>query len=388
MNDPFFTSASIVTRGTPWFCTTITSRPFGSVRPLNVALQFGPLAPIAAVGRSKKRSVISACAVSTHGKLRSTQSSTDLASRRLDPRLSALRRNEPIGPYTTFRIGGPADLFFEATTADSLANAVLAARDLDVPYFVLGLGANILVGDRGFRGLVIRNAARHHEFREHGDHCHLWTESGAVVKDLIQESVARGWSGLEHYVGIPSTVGGAIWQNLHFLSPAPDRERTMFIAEVFESLRDPVRGERATSRGFRGTWASATTTRVFHHRRDIILAATFRLARGDQGTLQRILQENLSWRGGRHPWFDWHPSAGSIFKKIEGVGAGRLVDQCGLKGFRQGDAQISHIHANIMVNLGHATAADVRELIAIARDSGRKAAGVHLEPEIGFIGEF
>ena len=91
------------------------------------------------------------------------------------------------------------------------------------------------IGDRGFRGLVIRNTARAHEFREQGDDCQLWTESGAVVKDLIQESVARGWSGLEHYVGIPSTVGGAVWQNLHFLSPAPERERTMFIAEVFES---------------------------------------------------------------------------------------------------------------------------------------------------------
>ena len=116
-----------------------------------------------------------------------------------------------------------------------LANAVLAARETGVPYFVLGLGANVLVGDRGFRGLVIRNTARAHEFREMGDECQLWTESGAIVKDLIQESVARGWSGLEHYVGIPSTVGGAIWQNLHFLSPAPERERTMFIAEVFES---------------------------------------------------------------------------------------------------------------------------------------------------------
>ena len=91
-----------------------------------------------------------------------------------------------------------------------------------------------------------------------------------------------------------------------------------------------------------------------------------------QAVLHRILQENLSWRGSRHPWLDWHPSAGSIFKKIEGVGAGRLVDQCGLKGFRHGDAQISHIHANIMVNLGHATAKDVRELISIAQTAGRE----------------
>jgi UDP-N-acetylmuramate dehydrogenase len=104
--------------------------------------------------------------------------------------------------------------------------------------------------------------------------------------------------------------------------------------------------------------------------------------------MHRIMQENLSWRGARHPWLDWHPSAGSIFKKIEGVGAGRLVDQCGLKGFRVGDAQISHIHANILVNLGQATAADVIALIRHAQSAVREAHGYQLEPEIGFIGEF
>jgi len=315
----------------------------------------------------------------------SDQLKLDRLASRLDPR--GVRRNEPVGPYTTFRIGGPADLFFEATTADSLANAVLAARDLDVPYFVLGLGANILVGDRGFRGLMIRNAARRHEFREAGDQCLLWTESGAVVKDLIQESVSRGWSGLEHYVGIPSTVGGAIWQNLHFLAPAPARERTMFIAEVFDTceILSEENERRVVDSGYVGFGYDDS---VFHHRRDVILAASFRLVRGDQAILHRIMQENLSWRGGKHPWLDWHPSAGSIFKKIEGVGAGRLVDQCGLKGFRQGDAQISHIHANIMVNLGEATAADVRRLIEIAQQAVEEQHGVHLEPEIGFVGEF
>ena len=104
--------------------------------------------------------------------------------------------------------------------------------------------------------------------------------------------------------------------------------------------------------------------------------------------MHRIMQENLSWRGARHPWLQFHPSAGSIFKKIEGMGAGRLIDQCGLKGHRRGDAQISHIHANIMVNLGHATATDVRELIAIAQKAVTEKFGHRLEPEIGFIGEF
>lgn len=308
---------------------------------------------------------------------------------RVAARLDAtrLRRDEPLAPYTTFRIGGPADLFFEAASADALAAAVLAARDNDVPYFVLGLGANVLVGDRGFRGLVIRNVAQAYEFREEGNVCRLWTESGAVIKTLIQESVARGWSGLEHYVGIPSTVGGAVWQNLHFLSPAPERERTMFIAEVFESCEIlSQENERKTVGPDYVKFGYDDS--VFHHRRDIVLSATFTLQRGDPAVLHRILQENLSWRGGKHPWLDWHPSAGSIFKKMEGVGAGRLVDQCGLKGFRHGGAQISHIHANIMVNLGGATAKDVRELITIAQRAVESQCSVHLEPEIGFVGEF
>jgi UDP-N-acetylmuramate dehydrogenase len=305
----------------------------------------------------------------------------NLAARLDGPQLV---HNELMAPYTTFRIGGPADLFYSTETAEDLASAVTAARELQVPYFVLGLGANILVGDRGFRGLVIRNRASHFSFSDSGL---LRVESGAVVGELIPEAVERGWSGLEHYVGIPSTVGGAVWQNLHFLEPEPARKKTMFIADVFHSC------ELLTQEGERKTVGPeymrfGYDTSVLHHRDDIALAVTFQLERGDTATMHRIMQENLSWRGARHPWLEFHPSAGSIFKKIEGMGAGRLIDQCGLKGHRHGNAQISHIHANIMVNLGGATARDVRELIAIAQDAVEAKFGVRLEPEIGFIGEF
>jgi UDP-N-acetylmuramate dehydrogenase len=294
------------------------------------------------------------------------------------------RRGVELAPYTTFRIGGPADLFCEPDSANDLALAVTAAREIGVPYFVLGLGANILIGDKGFRGLVIRNAAHHVRWSDDGK---LWVESGAVMRDLISESVHRGWSGLEHFVGIPSTVGGAIWQNLHFLSPAPERERTVFIAEVFHSC------EILSAEGVRKTVDAGYVNfgyddTVFHHRDDIVLAVTFALTPGDPDVMFRVMQENLSWRGARHPWLEINPSGGSIFKKIEGVGAGRLIDQCGMKGFRVGDAQISHIHANIVVNLGHATAREVRELITTAQRRVEEKFGHRLEPEIGFVGEF
>ncbi len=297
---------------------------------------------------------------------------------------SQLKRNEVLAPYTTFRIGGPADLFYSTEIADDLADAILAARELHVPYFVLGLGANILIGDQGFRGLVIRNHAGHYTFSENG---RLWVESGSVMADIIPEAVERGWSGLEHYVGIPSTVGGAVWQNLHFLEPEPERKRTMFIADVFHSC-DLLTEEGERKTVGREYMKFGYDTSILHERGDIALAVTFQLERGDTAAMHRIMQENLSWRGARHPWLQFHPSAGSIFKKIEGMGAGRLIDQCGLKGHRHGDAQISHIHANIMVNLGNASARDVRELIVIAQDTVEAKFSVRLEPEIGFIGEF
>lgn len=297
-----------------------------------------------------------------------------------------VRTGEVLASYTTFKIGGPADLFYEPQSADELASAVLAAREHGVPFFLLGLGANILIGDRGFRGLVIRNRARGVEFFP--DHRRVRAESGAVVwPDLIEAAIDHGLSGLEHYVGIPSTVGGALWQNLHFLSPAPARERTMFIAEVTRETEIlTVEGERRTV----GVdyFEFGYDTSVLHHRPDIVLTATFELEPGDPARMRRIVAENLEWRREKHPPLDTEPSAGSIFRKIEGIGAGRLIDECGLKGTRIGGAMITHRHANIFINTGGATAADVRALIAHVQETVSKRLGYRLEPEISFVGEF
>lgn len=299
----------------------------------------------------------------------------------LDPR--RLPTGVPLAPLTTFQIGGPADVLYDATSGDDLANAVTAARKAGVPWTILGLGANVLVGDRGVRGLVIRNATGAMTF----DANSVRADSGVVVRDLLRESVRRALGGLEHYAGIPSTVGGALWQNLHFLSPAPARERTMFIAEVVDTVALLLPdGTRTTVSGDEMRFGYDTSR--LHGSGEVALAATFRLTPESRDVLERTVQENLGWRGARHPWLELHPSAGSIFKKIEGVGAGRLVDQCGLKGFRIGDAQISHLHANIVINLGRATAADVRALISHAQKQVHARFGQYLEPEIGFLGEF
>jgi UDP-N-acetylmuramate dehydrogenase len=310
-------------------------------------------------------------------------SAASLLLDRLGP--ARLERDVPLASMTTFRIGGPADLFYRARTADELAQAILLARELEIPHFLLGVGANILVGDRGFRGLVIRNEVGGIEFLD-GDR----VRAGAgvtVYHDLIQATVARGLGGLHHFVGIPSTVGGAIWQNLHFLSPPPERERTVFVEEVFDEARIlSAEGEIRTEG--RDYFRFGYDYSILHERPDIVLNVTFRLEPQPEEVLRETIRENLKWRDDRHPDLWLYPSAGSIFKKIEGIGAGRLIDECGLKGHILGGAQIFHKHANIIVNLGGATASDVRGLIDLAQSTVRERLGYELSPEIGLIGEF
>ena len=296
-----------------------------------------------------------------------------------------IERDVMLGPMTTFRIGGPADLLYRARTADELAHAIQTVRQLDVPHFLLGRGANILVGDGGFRGLVIRSEVGGIDFLDESRVC-----VGAGVEtfpDLIDATVARGLGGLHHYVGIPSTVGGALWQNLHFLSPAPERERTVFIEEVLESA------ELLTEEGERKTvgvdyFQFGYDESILHHRDDVVLSATFRLQAQAKEELRQVMRDNLAWRDERHPDLWLYPCAGSIFQKIDGIGAGRLVDECGLKGHVLGNAGIFHKHANIVVNYGGATAREVRQLIYLAQETVARETGHELVPEIVFVGEF
>ncbi len=312
---------------------------------------------------------------------------TDLSVKLLASRLGEhrLERDVLLAPYTTFKIGGRADLFFRALTAEELATAVLAAREAGIPYFLLGMGANILVGDGGVRGLVIRNEVRDITFP---DDVRVCAGSGVTVfHDLIQATVSRGLAGLEHFVGIPSTVGGAIWQNLHFLSPPPERERTVFIEEVVESCELLTEEGEIRTVG-RDYLRFGYDYSILHDRRDIVLHATFRLTPTPREQMRETMRANLEWRHERHPDLWLYPSAGSIFQKIEGVGAGRLIDQCGLKGHIHGNAQIFPKHANIIINLGGARSSDVRALIDLAQTTVERELGYSLRTEIGMIGEF
>lgn len=302
---------------------------------------------------------------------------------RLGP--GTIRVGVPLAPLTTFQIGGPADLFFSATSPDELVAVLTEAKESGIPTFLLGRGANILVGDGGFRGLVIHVELGGIEFL---DPVRVRVGAGVeIFPHLIRATVEQGLGGLHHFVGIPSSVGGAIWQNLHFLSPAPLRERTVFIEEFVESaeiLSESGRREEVAQDYFRFGYDYS----ILHDRDDVVLSVTFHLEPQDRLELNRVMEENLSWRKERHPDLGRFPSAGSVFRKVEGVGAGRLIDQCGLKGKTHGRAQIFEGHANIIVNLGGARATDVLALMALAQERVFAETGQTLAPEITLVGEF
>jgi len=298
----------------------------------------------------------------------------------MDFSLEHAQKNVLLAPYTTYKIGGPAEYFVTATSKEELVGWILMARKLKLPYFIMGSGANILIRDGGIAGLVILN--RYNTITVEGTT--LKAGSGATIADAIALAGSSGLSGLEHYAGIPSTVGGALWQNLHFLSP--DRERTIYIAEVLE------RAEILTNDGQvhtvnTGFFQFGYDESILRDEPDIIaLSATFSLTPERTEIIQERITANLEWRKARQPQVEEYPSCGSVFKKIEGVGAGRLIEQAGMKGYRLGGVQVSSLHANFLINVDGATASDVLALISLIQKTVEEKTGYHLQPEIHVVG--
>ncbi|HET9946991.1 MAG TPA: UDP-N-acetylmuramate dehydrogenase [Patescibacteria group bacterium] len=291
------------------------------------------------------------------------------------------QKNISLESYTTFHIGGPADEFVIVHSADELTDAVLYAKEKKISYFILGSGANILVGDKGFRGLVIKNESDKIETIE----TKITAESGVTISHLIEIAKEKGLSGFEHFAGIPSTVGGALWQNLHFLSP--DRTKTVFIADILESaviLTEEGEQKKVEKDYFQFGYDES----ILHSNHAIVLSATFSLKEKKKEEIEKVIEENISWRKEKHPENAVWTSAGSVFKKIEGHGAGRLIEQVGLKGYQIGGAKISEKHANFIVNADNATADDVMRLIDLVKEKVHMQLGLTMETEISFVGQF
>jgi len=292
-----------------------------------------------------------------------------------------IQNNVILATYTTFHIGGPTDYFVVAHSLDELKEAIQWAKNNHKQYFLLGTGANILVGDKGFRGIVVKNEAKQYEFSGNI----LVSQSGATIEELIQASLGQNLSGLEDFAGIISTVGGALWQNLHFLSF--DRSKTVYIADILQAATI-LRDDGSTDEVDKAYFQFGYDESILHTSKDIVMSATFRLTGKNSEEIQKIINADLQWRRDKHPKDAQLKSAGSIFKKIEGFGAGRLIQQVGLKGHQIGGAKISEVHANFITNEGGATAKDVRDLITLAQTAVKQQLNLDLVTEISFIGEF
>jgi len=290
--------------------------------------------------------------------------------------------HEPIARYTSARVGGPAEMFLSVNSVSELRRAVELAYAQRIPYFILGGGSNVLVADDGISGLVILNRARKVSFRHTGISVVCTAESGMNLSSLARQCIAKGLGGLEWAIGIPGSVGGAVFGNAG--AHGGDMNSVLLDATVWE----PGNGVRVYSNeemqydyrtsAFKRDQQKARTRRV-------ILSAEMQLtpesvdvltARADAFTARR----KQTQPGGA--------SMGSMFKNPENYYAGYLIESAGLKGYQVGSARISEKHANFFVCEGESQAEDIRELIAEAWNSVRQQFGIEMELEVELIGNW
>ncbi|MDQ7028323.1 MAG: UDP-N-acetylmuramate dehydrogenase [Ardenticatenia bacterium] len=288
--------------------------------------------------------------------------------------------DEPLAPYTSFRIGGPAQWFLKAESVEELREAVRVAQRAHIPYLVLGRGSNVLVSDDGVDGLVILNRTRRFTVRPASAGLLLVADSGVSLPKLAGKLAQGGVSGLEWAIGIPGSVGGAVVQN----AGAWGHEIKDRLVSV-EWLTPDGQIEEVPAQRLELDYRRSALLDVPPGKRPIILRAKFQVDRGKPTEVQRRLRCYIMRRTTSQPRA---PSGGSVFRNPPGDYAGRLIEAVGLKGHRIGNAQFSPKHANFIINLGGATAEDVRALIDLARRRVRDAFGITLELEIELVGRW
>ena len=285
-----------------------------------------------------------------------------------------VREEEYLRHHTTFKIGGPADLFVEPTTMAELSFALHTIHEFDVPVTIIGCGSNILVKDGGIRGAVV--SVRHMtQIMDCNDNT-LCIGSGYMLKDASEFAWENGLTGLEFAIGIPGTLGGAVFMN----AGAYDGEMSHVVTAVRAVDFQGNIKEYDVSHldfGYRHS--------VFHDNHEVIGEVIMTLKPGDKNVIKARMDELTEKRESKQPLE--FASAGSTFKRPPGYFAGTLIEQTGLKGLSVGDAQVSHKHAGFVINTGSASAKDVLDLIAEVQRRVYDQHGVHLEPEVRMIGE-
>ncbi len=285
-------------------------------------------------------------------------------------------RDVPLARFSSFRIGGPADFFFEAGTRGELTAATDVAARAGVPFYLIGGGYNLLFDDAGYRGLIIRNRAEGIEFREGV----LSAASGTSLAGFLQEALNRGLAGLEFLAGIPGTVGGAVYGNAGaFGQCLGDRLETAVLFRPGEG--EKTVGREALDFGYR--------TSALKRSREVVLEAAVEAAPGDRKASQAKIREHLEYRRTKHP--AWGTAcAGSYFKNPcspdqTKVGAGRLLELAGARGLAVGGAAVYEGHCNFIINTGGATARDVLTLAEELKERVSKMFGFRLEEEVIYL---
>ncbi len=297
----------------------------------------------------------------------------DLTAYLPPPLRKRLRRDHPLAPYTTWRVGGPARWFLEVATEAELRDAVAAAEAAQVPWRILGDGSNLWVADAGVEGLVVRNRVQGWRWlRREGEEGEVAAASGQGLARLGRELAAAGWAGLEWAATVPGTVGGAVVGNAGAFGG--DVASVLIWARVWIGGREEVWPVRRLEYGYRH---SALKGRP----EVLVLEAAFRVRRADPALL---LERIRTWSERRRATQPPGATAGSVFRNPPGDHAGRLIEAAGLKGLRIGGARVSEVHANFIVTEPGARAADVRALIERIQAEVEARFGVRLEPEVVF----
>lgn len=283
--------------------------------------------------------------------------------------------DHPLAAHTSWKIGGPADVFLAVDSTAELAAVLQLCYRARLPWFVLGSGSNLLVGDGGLRGIVIRLGGEFGAISCVRDGATVVVEAGAsaLMPRVTAEAASHGAVGIESLVGIPGSVGGSLRMNA-----GTDRELGEFVREVF--VQTPKRPE-----------PHPVSPEYFYRHttlaRDAIVArAVLAFDAGDPSAVREVVQARLVRRKRTQPLA--FPNAGSCFRNPPGAKAGELIERIGAKGWRVGDAQVSEVHGNFIVNLGGATASDVANLLAKVRRAVVEQTGVELELEVHFVGVF
>ena len=287
-----------------------------------------------------------------------------------------VKENVVLAPYTSARIGGPADYLITANSSDELAEIMTIIWQEHLPYFMLGGGSNVLVSDKGVRGITVLNRAKAVRF-ENGSQPKVWVESGIVFSNLANRCASKGFSGLEWAATVPGTIGGAVYGNAGAFEG--NTAGNLIWAEILtESSREQWSVEKME-------YAYRTSILKQSAIKAIVLAAELSLKNATKDEVSAKIEQFSERRKSTQP-----PGAsmGSMFKNPQGDYAGRLIESAGLKGTRIGNAEISTVHGNFFVNHGKTKAADIRALIELAQRTVQGKFGVALELEIELAGEW